>query len=540
MRSSHRIRTRPPRGAHSRLALNTEPDAVGAYLEDAAHYPGGHAAGVALPASEAEVAAWLASDRLLLPVGARSSLTGGATPFGEVVLSLARLNRIVDIGSSHVRVQAGVPLTVLLDALAGRGLWFPPVPTFLGACVGGVIATNAAGAATFKYGPTRPWVQALTMALPGGEILDLDRGQTTVHPDGYFEIESAVRSIRVPVPRYRLPDVPKCSAGYYAAPDMDLIDLFIGSEGTLGVVVQATLRVIARPPATALALVPLRTETDAIALVARLRDAAATSPSERIQVASIEHLDARCLEVLRQDEALAKHDVTVPAGAGVLLLVQIELEMATTREAAWEQVSTALEPGTANDPLVRFCRLLADFDRDFDRDLDILSHTEMALPGDTRREQQLLAIREAVPSGVNRRIAIAQRTIDPAITKTAADMIVPFLRVPDMMAACHRLFTERGLDYAVWGHVSDGNVHPNVIPRSRDEMQRGRDAIMELGREVLRLGGSPLAEHGVGRNRVKQALAALMFGSHGIDEMRAVKRAIDPAGRLSPGVVFDP
>jgi D-lactate dehydrogenase (cytochrome) len=92
----------------------------------------------------------------------------------------------------------------------------------------------------------------------------------------------------------------------------------------------------------------------------------------------------------------------------------------------------------------------------------------------------------------------------------------------------------------VWGHISDGNVHPNVLPRSYDDVVQGKAAILEFGREVARLGGCPLAEHGVGRNPVKQALLRQLYGDAGIEQMRAVKRALDPEWKLAPGVIFDP
>ena len=143
----------------------------------------------------------------------------------------------------------------------------------------------------------------------------------------------------------------------------------------------------------------------------------------------------------------------------------------------------------------------------------------------------------AVPAGVNRRVAQAKQH-DPAISKTAADMIVPFERFGEMMATCRRLFAERDLDLAVWGHISDGNVHPNVIPRSAADIENGRDAILALGREVIAMGGSPLAEHGVGRSLIKQELLRQLYGSAGIDAMRAIKLSLDPNGSLASGVIF--
>ena len=130
----------------------------------------------------------------------------------------------------------------------GPGPFYPPVPTYDDAVAGGVIATNAAGAATFKYGSTRDWVHAITVVLANGQVLDLERGQTTAHPDGYFELVHGTHVTRITVPDYRMPDVAKRSAGYFSTPNMDLIDLFIGSEGTLGIVTESSFAVMPGPP----------------------------------------------------------------------------------------------------------------------------------------------------------------------------------------------------------------------------------------------------------------------------------------------------
>jgi D-lactate dehydrogenase (cytochrome) len=118
-------------------------------------------------------------------------------------------------------------------------------------------------------------------------------------------------------------------------------------------------------------------------------------------------------------------------------------------------------------------------------------------------------------------------------------MIVPFDRLGELLTIYDEEFHARGLDAAVWGHISDGNLHPNVIPRSFADMESGQAAITSFGREVLRLGGSPLAEHGVGRNRIKQQLLVDLYGRDGVEEMRAVKRTLDPDFKLAPGVLFE-
>ena len=476
--------------------LQRDPAVLASFLEDAAHFPGGHAEAIAYPADEAEVADVLRSAAAVLPIGAQSSLTGGATPMGEVLLSTSRFRRVIDIGTDLVRVQAGVSLADLDGALATADKYYPPAPTFSGAFVGGVVATNAAGAATFKYGTTRDWVRGLRVVLANGDVLDLERGQRTA-------------SSLVPVPTYRMPHVAKCSAGYFATPDMDLVDLFIGAEGTLGVVTEATLRVLPHRPAQCLAFIAFTDRRAALDVVEQTRRDAAT-----LGVSAIEHMDARSLALLREDGIDRQFGVTIPRDAAIALLITFELEPAFAETAA-DHVSRVMETvGVSGD-------------------------VDIALPHDHARAAQLIAVREAVPAAVNARVGRA-KAIDGRISKTAADMIVPFERLDELMSIYDAEFARRGLDAAVWGHISDGNLHPNVLPRSMADVESGQDAILWFGREVMRMGGSPLAEHGVGRNSIKQQLLRAMYGEQGIDEMRAVKRALDPEWKLAPGVLFPP
>ncbi|MEO5895187.1 MAG: FAD-binding oxidoreductase [Vicinamibacterales bacterium] len=506
---------------------------VSSYLEDAAHFPGGHSAGVLSPRTTDEVAEALAGSRAdgaILAVGAQSSLTGGATPMGETVLSTSQLTRIDDTAGASITVGAGVTIAALQQHLAVRGAWFPPAPTYTGAFAGGIVATNAAGAATFKYGSTREWVEGLTVVLASGQVLPIRRGEYLARA-GTIEIPIIGR---IPAPAYTMPAVRKISAGYFASPDLDLVDLFIGSEGTLGIVTEVTFRVLSPAPQLALALVPCSTEAQAFQLVSAIREASsrtwATADAKGIDACAVENMDRRYIEVIVADGAAARNNVMVPGDTAVVLLVTLELPAETTAARAYDEIASATGLGAPDSSLVRFCGLL--------RQHDVLDGTELALASDRRRFEQLIAIREAVPSGINHRVGVARSTIDPRIAKTAADMVVPFEHFGEMMDAYRRGFESRGLDYAIWGHISDGNVHPNVIPRSYDDVQRGMDAILEFGREAARLGGCPLAEHGVGRSPVKQQLLHQLYGDAGIAQMRAVKRALDPDCKLAPGVIF--
>jgi D-lactate dehydrogenase (cytochrome) len=513
--------------------MDIDPAAADAFLEDAAHYPGGHARGVMFPATAGDIADILVSAPSVLPVGVQSSLTGGATPMGELIVSTAKLTRIVDSSTDRITVGAGVSVAAIQEHLAAAGAWFPPAPTFTGASAGGIASTNAAGAATFKYGSTREWVEGIVVVLADGTILDLPRGQHMATAEG-FHLQTRGGPVVVEVPTYAMPAVAKRSAGYYAHPGMDLVDLFIGAEGTLGVIAEVTFRVVTPRPEPALALIPCASDADALELVIALARASLDTRRDKdpngIDAAAIENMDARSIAILREDGADRANDVTFPPGTTVALLVQLELPPGTTAADAYEQIGRALSANALDTPLSRFCQLLAG--------MDLLEVTELALPGDRRRAGQLIAIREAVPAGVNRRVGAAKRDIDPRIEKTAADMVVPVDRFGDMMTVYRRGFESRNLDYAIWGHISDGNVHPNVIPRSHDDVLRGKEAILEFGRAAVALGGCPLAEHGVGRNTVKQTLLRQLYGDQGIEQMRAVKRALDPGWKLAPGVIF--
>lgn len=465
--------------------------------------PGGFAEGVAFPRSTSEVAALVASVYRVLPVGAQSSLTGGATPRGDLVLSTRALRHIASPSGNTVRVGAGVPLADLQRALAASGLYYPPVPTYDGAFVGGTIATNAAGAATFKYGSTRPWVEALSVVLADGSLIDVHRGDVTASPDGWFELERPSGDVvRIVIPTYTMPAVAKLSAGYYARPGMDLVDLFVGSEGTLGIVVEATLRVIPKPQ-TCVALVRCASDGQAVAVTGALRLEAGVS--------AIEYMDQRALAAV-PDEAFSRAGVSRSVGTSAMLLVQIEVQ------------------GDQDETLAHLTQILDT--------CGIETDPQVALPGDDRGKTRLFELREAVPASVNALVAAVKARVHPGIEKTAGDLVVPFERLADSLALYRDVFERHGLEYAIWGHVSDGNLHPNVVPRSFEDVARGREAILEMARAVVAMGGAPLAEHGVGRSGLKQQLLRELYGDRGIDEMRAVKRALDPGWKLSAGVLF--
>jgi D-lactate dehydrogenase (cytochrome) len=521
--------------------VERDPDILGAYLEDASSSPAGRAAGLVRPASEAEAAAFLRENRdPVLIQAARSSLTGGAVPRGEIVLSVERMRERGAIESSadagRATVQPGMRLDALLAELAEKGYYYAPVPTYQQAMLGGTVATNAGGAASFKYGVTRQWVQGLRVLLFNGDLLMLERGQQVVRRGGTFRIGlSDGTELEVPVPEYRLPDLKKISAGYHAADPLDLVDLFVGSEGTLGLITAITVKLVPLPAATATGLVFLDDANLALLLAAALRDAALKAREQDDpagpDVRAIEWLDESSLRILRERGDARRLRIDVPASARAGLLFELELPEPTTDDQVEGVLADFLErqADPADGPLVRLFRILEDH--------RAMEHLDLAFPEKASRRRALNDLREAVPTGIGEMLSERRRT-DPEVKKIGGDLIVPVSELPAMIEAYRAGFERRGLQFAIWGHLSDGNLHPNALPRNADEVRAGFEALIEFADEAARRGGCPLSEHGVGRNPIKQEILRRFLGNEAIATMRRIKAALDPQGRFAPGVLF--
>jgi len=522
----------------------TDPAILEAYLEDASGAPPGRAAGLLRPAHEGEIASFLRATRgrgvTILPQAARSSLTAGAIPRDEVVVSVESMNEIgpVEIfpGGGRVVVGPGVRLRDLQRELAPHGYYYPPVPTYHDAMIAGTISTNAGGAASFKYGVTRQWVRALRILLFSGDLLEIERGECTARPGEAFSVVLADgETLTVPVPDYELPALKKISAGYHASDPLDLVDLFVGSEGTLGLITGATLDLAAQPAAEVTGLTFLAGLDDALALTAALREAAVQtrerSDGEGPDVRAIELMDGGSLDLLREHGDSRRLRVPLPEEVGAALFFELELPEATSNDAAQELLLAFLEGESPRDggPLLRMYEILESH--------GALSSLELAFPEDHARAEALRDFREAVPKRVNE-ILGERRRGEPGIKKVGGDLIVPFDRLGHMLRYYRDGFTRRGLSYAIWGHLSDGNLHPNALPRDAEETRRGHEALLEFADEAARVGGCPLSEHGVGRNPIKQEMLRRFLGDAAIASMRAVKRGLDPESRFAPGVLF--
>src|SRR6267142_4520033 len=239
------------------MLTKSQPDEIQSFLGDSSHVSGGFAERVVFPENARDVAEIFGeASRTQTPVtisGAGTGTVAGRVPFGGVVLATDKLSRIKQIthgdhGGGRAVAEAGVILGDFQRAVESEGLLYPPDPTERSCFLGGTVATNASGARTFKYGPTRNYVERLKIALANGELLDIRRGELRADTSGKIKLPlPSGRLLEAQLPTYQMPKTRKHASGYYVAPEMDVLDLFIGSEGTLGAIVEIETSLLPKP-----------------------------------------------------------------------------------------------------------------------------------------------------------------------------------------------------------------------------------------------------------------------------------------------------
>ena len=298
-------------------------------------------------------------------------------------------------------------------------------------------------------------------------------------------------------------------------------------------ITEVRLRLASPRPSLLAVLVPVSDDAEAISLTRELRGEAGLArcgDTSRADVAAIEYMDARCVEILREDAVPSRLGLVIPMDAKALLLLQVELPPLWDRTRALDELASFADETEAG-PVASLCRIL-------DR-RGLLDAAVPALPGEEDRRRALFALREAVPTGINARVRDSALRSGEAVAKSGGDVIVPFEHLAEALQRWRAILDATGLDAAVWGHVSDGNVHPNLVATSAADMAKAKAAQVAIGNVAIELGGSPLAEHGTGRNAAKQGLLLALHGSAGVESMRAAKRALDPSWLLAPGVLFE-
>jgi D-lactate dehydrogenase (cytochrome) len=508
--------TGPVTAAPTCVRIAPPPGEVADLLHDESRLAAAGVASVAEPGTLAElrqVLRWHAAERHLVTVsGARTGVTGGAVPDASThLVSVARLRGIVDLDLQAdppcVRALAGTTLRELQSQLASKapGWTLTLDPTETGASVGGMVATNAAGSRAFRFGATRDWVIGLTVELASGHTLELRRHRDRADGDALTLVDGDVRRT-AHLPAIHKPRT-KNSIGYGFVPGGDALDLFIGSEGTLGVVSEVTLRLASATERRLAFLQFFATSDQAFALVEALRG------DWRLRTTAIEFLDARSHALARETGKPEVERVLANAPVGSCSVFaefgyDDEAGLETTSERVVEHVAAAGGDEAAG---------LAGIDEQVLKDIRVFRH--------------------AVPERINATIA-RRREQHPTLHKIATDMAVEDTDLRWVYDLYTTRLTEAGLDHAVFGHAGNNHFHVNILPRDDGELQRAKAIYAEFAAAIVARGGCVSAEHGIGR--IKKHFLPVQYDAAILDAMRAAKRWLDPEWRLNPGVLIDP
>jgi D-lactate dehydrogenase (cytochrome) len=486
------------------VLIKSNKDEFQDYLTDASFIRGGSADRVVFPESAHEVAEILASasrDRVPVTVsGAGTGTVGGRVAFGGVVLATDRLNRIKSITSTSAVAEAGVVLSDFQKAVEAQGQLYPPDPTERSCFLGGTVATNASGSRTFKYGPTRKYINRATIALANGTLLDLRRGQLKANEDRIdIPLPDGTR-LQAQLPSYRMPHTRKNATGYFVAPNMDILDLFIGSEGTLGVIVEVETALIKKPESIVSGVVFFTTENDVLSFVAEARAkslATRQTSSSGLDARALEYFDRESLSFLRQKYP------TIPEAATAAVFFEQETTSKTEDSllSAWMSLvegHNALGDSwfAANEP--DQAKL-----REFRHQLPVLMNEWFARYGQK---------------------------------KVSTDMAVPDGAFPRLLQMYRHTLAESGLRYTIFGHIGDNHIHVNILPRNDEEAMKSRELYVRFLKYAASVGGTLSAEHGIGK--LKRDYLPIFFTEENLREMAALKLAFDPAGILGRGNMF--
>jgi len=509
-------------------------DTYALYLDDESHSFDGKAEKLLFPVTTTQVAAILKdafeSGTPVTIQGGRTGLTGGAVPLGGLAVNLEKMTKFLYMDYSEkdnlysIAAQSGALLedvvkavtTKSLDILQGKGTasqqkalekflgesgdyTFPIDPTEMSAWLGGIVACNASGAKTLKYGAVRDWVRRIEVVLMNGDILDIERGAVFAD-NGKFEIVlSDGKVLDVKVPSYTMPKT-KNAAGLFAKPDMDLIDLFIGSEGIIGAITEVELGLNQLPDNIMTVMAFFKSEDDAVNFVYDIR-----SPDTPVEMDFLEYFGPNALEMIK--EKAAASGIIVPALSDETKAI-VFFEFTYTDE-------------TMEDKVMGLEIVLNNHN----------SSSESSWAGMDRSElAKMKTVRHFVPETVNG--LIAQRKAQyHEVHKIGTDMAVPDEALRDYLKFYRETLDAQGMEYVIFGHIGNNHLHVNMIPRNNEEVKQGMDNYMLFAKRAVELGGTVAAEHGIGK--LKRAFLEVMYGEQGITEMQAVKRALDPKWLLN-------
>ena len=488
------------------MIVKTEQDEIQNYLVDASNTKG-FCDAVYIPENVSEIISIVKdANQKKLPVtisGNGTGLTGARVPHGGIVIATEKLNRIIEINvkEKFAVVEPAVLLSDLQYKVELKGLLYPPDPTERNCFIGGTVATNASGSRTFKYGSTRNYVEELEIILSDGDLIEMKRGDNFAQKLSLILKTSGGKERRLNLPDYKMPNT-KNASGYFCKPGMDAIDLFIGSEGTLGIITKIKLRLIDLPANEISCVLFFNSEENALNFLIKARDESYKNrklvAKDKIDATALEFFDENALKFLKNDYP------NIPANA---------------KSAIWfEQQCNDSE----DDLLELWINLFKDNN----------GKEEDAWFAMTEKDKEnIIGFRHRISTSVNEYISRNN------FRKLGTDVAVPDDKIINFYSAIKKQVESRKLDYVVYGHLGNSHVHLNMLPKTEREFEIGKEIYKSICSHAISLGGTFSAEHGVGKNKTEYLVE--MYGQDNVNKMRALKKTLDPNYILGAGNIFE-
>jgi len=419
---------------------------------------------------------------------ARTGIVGGSVPEGGILISLEKLKKTIELNNNTLRVSANITLNEIDEFLQkNNSSYFYPIDvTEKSSAIGGNISTNASGGRSFFYGSTRKWIKKIRVILPDGNLIELERGREKLKN---YDLNLSDKSLSLnPIKQLSV----KNNAGYYIRENMDLIDLFIGSEGTLGIIVDAELFLTEKKEEIISIVVFFETEKDTLNFYNLIK--------KEENIYCVEHFDRNSLNLLSEN-------FNIPLKGGA---IYFEKEI-----------------------------------KNFDTDLEILenllkesnSSIDNSWAGiEEKEKEKIIDFRHYLPELVNNKIAAAKQNY-PQIHKLSTDIAVPEKELHKMINFYKENCEKENLNYVLFGHIGESHLHLNIIPENEKEFEKGKILIKEFIKFAVSLNGTFSAEHGVGK--LKKEYMKYLYPEKDLTEMKKIKQFLDSNLILNPKNIFE-
>jgi D-lactate dehydrogenase (cytochrome) len=489
------------------MIVKTNPDEFENYVVDASNFKGNCDA-VYFPENVEEIVSIIKeankNKTKVTVAGNRTGLTGACIPQNGIVIATDKMNKIIEINPDefYAMLEPAVLLSDFQKALKQQNLFYPPDPTETNCYIGGTVATNASGAKTFKYGPTRDYVIGLQVVLPDGEVIYLERGKQKANGYDLTLTTQSGKTNSLQIPDYTFPDV-KNASGYFVKKDMDATDIFIGSEGTLGIITKIKLKLLPQPEDTISCVLFFDNDISALNFLEEARDTSYQNKknniNDNINALALEFFDERALKFLAKDFS------AIPESAKAAIWFEQE-STADTFDVILEAWNTLMQRHNVNEETAWFAFSDAD-------------------------KEKIKDFRHAISWKVNEYVARNN------FRKLGTDVAVPDKEFRKFYFTLQMWAKQSNIDFVAYGHFGNSHIHLNLLPKTETEFNEGKSLYGKICEEAVRLGGTISAEHGIGK--AKRDYLLIMYGEANIRKMAALKKSLDPNIILGIGNIFD-